>query len=100
MLSGSEGLLLGQLQRLLPYLLEKGLRISSLMGRVQLCWILVPILSWVCRIKGICSVAWQAGHTILIVRVVPRCPCCAVCRPLGLWCLGVAWVFSCMGGNT
>ena len=46
---GFVGHTLGQLPRLLPHLLEKGLEISSGPGRVQLCWINVMMMSWVCR---------------------------------------------------
>ena len=56
-MSGSVGRPLGQQLRLLPYLLAIGLGISSGPGIFQSCRIHVPMLSWVCRMLVICSVA-------------------------------------------
>ena len=50
MVLGSEGILLGQLPRLLPHLLAKGLGISSRLGIVPSWRILFLMLSWVCII--------------------------------------------------
>ena len=84
MVSGSIGILLGNLPRLLPYLLSKGLGGSSGPVRVQLCRIHVPMLYLVCMMEGICIVALHAGHTRLLVCMVLRCPCCVFCRAQGL----------------
>ena len=95
MLSGSVGIPLGQLPCLLPHLLAKGLVSSSRLGRVQSCRIHVPMLSWVGRMLGICSVAYLSGHTRLVFNVVPMCPYCEVCCAQGFWYLGGPWTFCC-----